>query len=220
MKMNATTWTIIGIVAIAGILIFSSRMSGSASAPKAADGAPLTLAAADHQRGAADGKIVLIEYLDLECEACGAFFPIVKQMEAEFGDRVTFVTRYFPLQGHKNGLTAALAVEAASKQGKFWEMHDLLFARQSEWGGKQVPTPQAFEAYATELGLDIEQFKKDAASSEVMARVKGDYNGGIDAGVRSTPSFFLNGYLIENPRSAEEFRAVLQAEIDKSAPAS
>jgi protein-disulfide isomerase len=134
-------------------------------------------------------------------------------METEFGDRVTFVTRYFPLSGHRNGLSSALAVEAAGRQGKFNEMHDLLYAKQKEWSEKQVATPQVFEAYAAELGLDMEKFKADVASEDVMARVMRDKNAGTALGIPGTPSFFLDGKKIENPQSVEEFRAALEAAI-------
>lgn len=160
--------------------------------------------------------MVLVEYLDFECEACGAYYPIVKQMEEEFGDRVTFVARYFPLPGHKNGLPAALAVEAASRQGKFWEMHNLMFDRQKDWGEKQVETPEVFEGFALELGLNMEQFKADVASEEVLARVMRDMEEGRQAGANSTPTFFLNGMKIQNPQSPEAFRALLQSQVDKA----
>lgn len=212
--MNSTLWGVIALLAVAGGLIFWSNSMKPSYAPVTGDAATLlAVAADDHTKGAAAGQAVLVEYLDFECPACASYVPIVAQMEQEFGDRVTFVTRYFPLSGHRNGLSSAVAVEAAGKQGKYAEMFDLLYARQKEWGGKQVVTPQVFEAYAAELGLNLDTFKADVASDEVMARVMRDKNAGEALGVAGTPSFFLNGKKIENPQSLEEFRAALDAAI-------
>lgn len=87
----------------------------------------------DHVRGSSSGRVVLIEYLDFECEACSAYSPLVKQLKDEFKDDLTVVTRYFPLAGHKNSMTAAISTEAAGRQGKFFEMQDKLFAEQKKW---------------------------------------------------------------------------------------
>ena len=87
----------------------------------------------DHIQWNPDGKVVLVEYLDFECEACAAYFPLVKQLKGEFGDDLTIVTRYFPLPGHKNSMTSAVTVEAASRQGKFLEMQNKLFGEQKQW---------------------------------------------------------------------------------------
>lgn len=208
--MSSTVLTVVGLVVIVGGLIWVS----SSMRPAPAVVAPV-VAADDHIKGATSSPVVLVEYLDFECEACGAYYPVVKQMEEEFGDRITFVVRYFPLPGHRNGLPAALAAEAAGRQGKFWEMHDLMFTRQAEWGEKQVATPEVFEGFAQELGLDMEKFRTDTASSEVRARVERDINEGRAAGAQSTPTFFLNGSKIQNPQSPEAFRALLQAALDK-----
>ena len=211
MKTTTTTWIIIALIAVSGGLLFVSTLFRSAPH---AGGEAAPLAADDYIRGATTSPVVLVEYLDFECGACGSYYPVIKQLEGEFGDRVTFVARYFPLQGHRNGLTAALAAEAAGRQGKFWEMHDLLFSRQKEWGNKAVQTPEVFEGYAAELGLNMEQYRADVASSEVRARVERDLTEGRAAGVNSTPSFYLNGQKIQNPASAEAFRQILQGAVD------
>lgn len=214
MKMNSTVWGGIALVLVAGGLIYwSSAMKPSYPTPTGDAATILAVAADDHTKGTTEGKVALVEYLDFECPACASYVPVVAQMQQEYGDRVTFVTRYFPLSGHRNGMASALAVEAAGKQGKYNEMFDLLYAKQKEWAGKQVATPQVFEAYATELGLNIDQFKADVASDEVMARVMRDRNAGDALGVAGTPTFFLNGAKIENPQSLEDFRATLDAAI-------
>jgi len=122
---------------------------------------------------------------------------------------VKFVVRYFPLPGHKNSMTAASAVEAAGKQGKYWEMHDVVFENQRDWGEKQIATPVIFEGYAKQLGLDLTKFQQDVISQEVKSRIERDKNTGTTLGIQGTPTFFLNGIKIENPRGYEEFKKIL-----------
>ena len=174
------------------------------------------VASDDYTTGNPDAPVTLIEYLDFECEACGAYFPLVKKLEQEFSNDLKVVRRYYPLPSHKNGLPAALAVEAAARQGKFNEMHDLLFAEQKNWGEKPTPTPAVFEGYAQKLGLDMEKFKEDVASQSVKDRVQRDIDSGTKLGNTGTPSFYLNGQKIQNPKSYEDFKTLIQAEILKA----
>ncbi len=205
-----------GIVIV--VLGFAFALSLLGTKPAAGVAIPLPpVTADDHVKGAENGRVTVVEYLDLECAACAAYYPLVKQMEEEFGDRVTFVVRYFPLQGHINGYPAALAAEAASRQGKFWEMHDLLFENQKEWGGKQSATPEVFETYAQKIGLNMEQFKTDFASESVKERVERNKTEARDLKLNGTPSFFLQGLQIASPPSPEAFRALIQAELDRTA---
>ena len=169
----------------------------------------------DYIKGNKDATVTLVEYLDFECEACGAYYPLVKQLSEEFKNDVRFVNRYFPLPGHKNGMPAALAVEAAARQGKYWEMHDLLFDNQKSWGEKQSPDPAIFEGYAKQVGLNMDQYKIDVKSKEVSDRVNRDKNSGTKIGVSGTPSFYLNGEKIPNPKSPEDFKTFIQAAILK-----
>ena len=163
----------------------------------------------DWTKGNASSTIILIEYLDFECEACGAYYPLVKRLSEEYKDDVLFVSRYFPLSGHKNGMASALAVEAAGKQGKYWEMHDILFEQQRNWGEQSSPNPVIFERYAEQLDLNIEQFKQDVNSKAVKDRVVKDRNFANQLGVNSTPTFFLNGEKIQNPRGYEAFKSLI-----------
>lgn len=170
----------------------------------------------DYIKGNKEATVTIIEYLDFECEACSAYYPLVKQLSEEFKTDVRFVNRYFPLPGHKNGMVAALAVEAASKQGKYWDMHNVLFDNQKLWGEKQSTDPKIFEDYAKQIGLNLEQFKKDVASKEVKERVERDRSSGQKLGVNGTPTFFLNGEKIPNPKSPEDFKSFIQAAILKT----
>ncbi len=208
-------WWGLGAVVIIGLL-FSGRFLNPAPTPATSDEAQsiLALAADDHVKGNPEAKVTLVEYLDFECEACGAYYPLIKQLGVEFPNDLKIVTRYFPLPGHKNSMTAAIAVEAASRQGKYWEMHDILFENQEKWGNKQMPTPEVFETYAEAIGLDIEKFKADVADPATAARVQRDFDASEKLGNDSTPSLFVNGEKIQNPRGYEEFKKLIQAEID------
>lgn len=165
------------------------------------------ITSADWVKGATSSPIVLIEYSDFQCPACGAYFPLVEKLVAEEGTKFALVSRHFPLMQHANAIPAAQAAEAAGKQGKFWEMHDLLFGNQAEWeGSKDVKT--VFIGYATRLGLDIAQFTADYDLPEIKDRIDADVRSGYKAGVDSTPTFFLNGKKI-NPQSYEEFKKLI-----------
>lgn len=211
--MKKVGWAILAIAVLGGIIWLS--VSGTKEKATTAN-TLLTVVSDDYVTGPADARATLIEYLDFECEACGAYFPLVKQLEDEIPDDLRVVRRYYPLPGHKNGLTAALAVEAAARQGKYNEMHDLLFQEQKNWGEKPAPTPAVFEGYAEKLGLDLVKFKADVASQSVKDRVQRDVDSGTKLGNTGTPSFFLNGEKINNPRSLEDFKTLIQAAILKA----
>ena len=131
----------------------------------------------------------------------------------EFGDRITFVYRHFPLTSiHQNAEFAARAAEAAGKQGEFWEMHDLLFEKQDEWA-KVVNVSPVFESYADLLGLDLEKFKLDWQSKEVKNLVKAERTHALKVGLQGTPTFFLNGKQIQNPTSLEAFRLIIKSAL-------
>jgi len=208
-KKYLTRGLVLGIIVLS-IVGVSKMMQQSAVPPSIVSTEVLQVQVDDWTKGTADSSVKLIEYLDFECEACGAYFPLVKRLSEEYGDRVTFVSRYFPLPSHKNSMTSALAVEAAGKQGKYWEMHDLLFAEQQNWGELAAPDPTIFERYAEQLGLNMERYKQDVGSQEVKDRVIRDRDAGNQLGVNSTPSFFLNGEKIQNPRGYEAFVTLLE----------
>lgn len=181
------------------------------SAPSAASSDILQVRSTDWTMGGGQtARVILIEYLDFECEACGAYAPVVKQLQGEFGDDLRLVARYFPLPGHKNSLQAALAAEAAGQQGKFWEMHDVLFETQKEWAERPAEDPGLFLPYARKIGLDVAKFERDRADPTVRARVERDRQESQELGNSGTPSFFVNGKRIDNPRSIDAFRALLE----------
>lgn len=211
-----TTRLIVAAVVIGGVI--GLIWWGSSATKKAEVTAKnlTVIVSDDYATGPENAPVTLIEYLDFECEACGAYFPLVKQLEQDFPSDLRVVRRYYPLPGHKNGLPAALAVEAAARQGKYNEMHDLLFTEQKNWGEKQMPTPAVFEGYVQKLGLDMAKFKQDVASQSVKDRVQRDVDSGTKLGNTGTPSFYLNGEKIPNPRNYEDFKTLIQAAILKA----
>ncbi len=158
---------------------------------------------------AADGRVTFVEFLDFECEACGAAFPYVEQLRAEYGDRVTFVMRYFPLPSHFNSTNAAVAAEAAARQSQLEAMYQKLFESQSEWGEKQDSQAPLFRTYAEELGLDMGQYDADIADPSTLERVKSDFDDGVALGVASTPTMYVNDVLVELT-SFEDIRTAVE----------
>jgi len=145
---------------------------------------------ADHRLGASHAPVTLVEYGDFECPNCKQAAPAVKLLLARFAGRVGFVWRHFPLEEvHPHALQAALAAEVAAGQGKFWPMHDLLFDNQ------QHLKPPHLRGYAQQLELDLRRYDADMADTVYLQRVREDIAGGTASGVRSTPSFFLNGVI-------------------------
>lgn len=140
-----------------------------------------------------DGAVTVVEFLDFECEACGAYYPVVEDLRATYEGRITYVVRYFPLPGHRNSLTSALAAEAAARQGKFDEMYQRLFETQGEWGEAQESRADVFRGYAADLGLDLDTYDADIADPAVEQRVRADFDAGRALGVGSTPTFFVDG---------------------------
>jgi protein-disulfide isomerase len=167
----------------------------------------------DNVEGNAKSKVVIVEYSDFECPACRSYYAVMKQLMVEFGGQVAFVYRNFPLtEIHINAEFAARAAQAAGKQGKFWEMHDLLFEKQDEWDNAANPET-FFESYAKLVGISVDQFRTDWASKEVINFVRAQRANAIKLGLQGTPSFFINGKQIQNPASVEDFRVIIKEAI-------
>ena len=161
-------------------------------------------------------SVTFVEFLDFECEACGAFYPVMEQLREQYASEITFVARYFPLPGHFNSERAARAVESAARQGEFEAMYQKMFDTQDSWGEQQKPHDDLFRGYAEELGHDMAQYDADYADPEVAARVQQDVDDGTALGVTGTPSFFLDGERFE-PSSFEQLTGALdQAVADAS----
>lgn len=150
---------------------------------------------ADRVFGNPDARVVVIEYADFQCPGCAGAYPQLNAIKEAYGDDIAFVYRHFPLTSiHPNALAAAAAAEAAGAQGKFWEMHDLLFQGQDAWESLSAETRGAqFESYAESLELDIDQFRTDITSEKVTNKIAYDRAVGGKAMVDSTPTVFVNG---------------------------
>jgi len=137
----------------------------------------------------------------------------LKEITKDYGDKIQLIYRHFPLSYHANSFLAAQAAEAAGKQDKFWEMHNLLFENQEVWANQSgADAEKTFTSYAQSLVLNIDQFKKDLSSVEVRAKIEKDYQSGVRSGVDATPTFFLNGKKLPLPRNYKEFEnAIIQA---------
>jgi protein-disulfide isomerase len=145
-----------------------------------------------------------VEYGDYECPACGAAYPVISALQEAMPERLRFVFRNFPLnQVHPNATGAALAAEAAGMQGRFWEMHDLLYEHQ------EALEPEDLLRYAEALGLDLAQFQEDWQAPTVQQRVQHDFLGGARSGVNGTPTFFINGVRHDGPHDFEALAAAL-----------
>lgn len=169
----------------------------------------------DNIKGPEDARITIVEYSDFECPACAAYYPIVEKLLETFPDDVRFVYRHLPLKSiHPNAERAAQAAEAAGKQDKFFEMHDLLFEKQGEWTESEDFDATLLE-YAKELELDESQFATDIDSAEVAERVDGDVKAAYTLNLQSTPSFFVNGSKIQNPDGFEAFKNLIEEELNK-----
>lgn len=149
----------------------------------------------DHIFGNPEHKVILIEYGDFQCPGCGGMYPVVKQLTEKYKDQLTFVFRNFPLTSiHPNARAAAAVAEAAGKQGKYWEMHDKLYEGQKSWENLSADKRGTFfEGYARELGLNIDTFMKDLASSSVTQKISFDQALAKKDNVTSTPTFYLDG---------------------------
>lgn len=168
------------------------------------------------QNGSKEDVITIVEYSDYQCPACAYYHPIVEKLKENFGDRIHFEMKYYPLNSHRFAALAARAAQAAKNQGKFLEMHDLLFENQQQWSSSMNPTP-IFVDFARELNLDVEQFKDELNAGETQKIVMEEKQEGRRAGVKATPTFFIEGDKIDPlPRSYAEFEQVVQRYLNES----
>lgn len=209
--MNKGFWAVIAIIAVifGGILVFQGD---EANAPS---GSNSSAKPSSHILGEGAKGVKLVEYGDFQCPACARYEPIIKAVIEKYKNDITFQFRNLPLsQIHQNAFAASRAAEAADMQGKFWEMHDLLYANQSAWEGASN-AKTIFEQYATQLGLNLEKFKQDSASSKVNDIINADM-AAFDKTkeVKSTPTFILEGKKI-TPDSLDSFSKLIDEAIAK-----
>jgi len=195
--MDKRFWAIIGIIVVVfGGILFLNNHKSSNSGSSSSNAQPT-----NHIKGNTSSKVTLLEYGDYQCPVCESYFPVVQQVQQKYNDTVKFQFRNLPLiQVHQNALAAARAAEAASLQGKFWEMHDMLYTNQNwnDWTQSNVPATY-FNTYAQQLNLNLTQFKKDFASSAVNATINADIEAFQKTGQQeATPTFFVNGKYVAN----------------------
>jgi protein-disulfide isomerase len=186
-----------------------SRVSADSSVSRTEWAAALALPVdpgRDHTQGPAGAPVTLIEYGDYECPYCGAAYPIVKEIQSRMGDRLQFVFRNFPIStSHPHAEQAAEAAEAAAAQGRFWEMHDVLYENQRRL------TDEDLRSYAAQVGLDVDAFDRDLAQHAYAARVHEDFMSGVRSGVNGTPTFYINGERYDDSYQPEILLAALEA---------
>jgi protein-disulfide isomerase len=159
----------------------------------------------DHIRGPKKAPITLVEYGDFECPFCGDAYPVVEAVRRRLAQQLRFVYRHFPLaSAHPRAEAAAEAAEAAGAQGRFWEMHDMLFEHQDALEDRDLL------AHAQAIGLDLTRFVAELAAGTHAARVREDFTSGVRSGVNGTPSFFINGLRYDGPRDVESMVVALE----------
>ncbi|MBI1957276.1 MAG: DsbA family protein [Candidatus Niyogibacteria bacterium] len=213
--MKNWMWAVVILGAsVLGFLVLIVMSSGSSparfdetSARRAGGGPALVFDAAEWLRGATTSTVTLAEYSDFQCPACGAWEPQLQEIVRDYGERIRFIYRHFPLPQHAQAELAAYASEAAGLQGKFWEMHDVIFERQRDWADNRNARDIFMDAART-LGLDMAKFANDLDSDTVRSEVDKDKKSGLAAQVNATPTFFVNSVKVE-PRSSAELRAFL-----------
>jgi protein-disulfide isomerase len=199
---------IIGIVAIVaivgGVLLFQSSKAENNKPKATANNAAPAIdkyktappgAQPPWAKGSANATVTIEEFADFQCPSCAQFDPTIREIKTIYGDRVRIIFRQYPLQMHPKAYDAARAAEAAGVQGKFWEMHDLLYDKQKDWSVMENHR-LTFADYAKSLGLDVEKFNNDLVGQVASSRVGLDKQRGDAINIRATPSVFINGRLL------------------------
>lgn len=211
--MNRTRLLLISVVVIAGLFGLATVFMPSPQQEPTASLPPERLVKPYSPRlGNPEAKVTVVEFLDPECESCAAFYPVVKGLVNDFKSEVQFVVRYMLFHGSSEA--AAMATEAAGKQGKYWDMQGQLFHRAQEWSHRETPPMEVFEKIAQELGLDLEKFREDMKDPQILANIRADYQEGPSLGVTGTPTIFVNGRLL-NELSYSALKARIEEELKK-----
>jgi protein-disulfide isomerase len=221
--MDKTKWIIFSVVVVAlfGALIWFNRSETSSftgDASKIIYDGPI----ADHFTGSEDQKVVLIEYGDYQCPACGRMYQTIKELEAKYPDKLTFIFRNRPLTAiHPNALAASTAAEAAGIQNKYFAMFDLLYGNQEAWSSADSGKRTAiFEGFASQLGLDLDKFRQDLSSPDINAKIKRDRTTAENYKANSTPTFILNNQKVADSAatSPEELTKLVDDAINAAYP--
>lgn len=214
--MSKQFWAVIIVVILALVGIFALTGKNSTNSGSSTANAQPT----SHIVGKGTKGVTLVEYGDYQCPYCGQYAPTVKAVQTKYGDAIRLQFRNFPLvNSHQNAFAAARAAEAAGLQDKFWEMHDAIYANQSQWSISKTPS-QIFDQYAIQLKLDMTKFKQDYASIKVNNLINADSAAGTKLNVQGTPAYYLDGKPIQVANTLEAFSKVIDAEIAQKNPTS
>lgn len=202
--LNIKMFVFLAFVAVAAAIVYSNF-----AAKEANEGVEVK----QYIKGNPDAAVVLTEYSDFQCPACGQFYPVVKELLETHGDDLALEYKHFPLISvHPFAVPAAKAAEAAGQQGKFFEMHDKLFENQQIWS--RAANPRAFfSQYAEEIGLDVELFNRHYRASILEEKIEGEFNEARELGLTGTPSFLLNGERLQF-ETFEEFTTAIEAAVN------
>ncbi len=207
---TTTQGQFLGSVGLIIVLLFAYYFYETSTNPEVTTPADITISTTDHVKGAKNGTVTLVEFADFQCPACSAWSSIVQQAMNDNKDTLKVVFRNFPLtQIHRNALPAAKAAEAAALQGKFWEMHDMLYQKQQEWSGA-LNVRDYFLTYATTLRLDTKKFVADMDSKAVEEKILAEMKEAVRLDVPGTPTFFVNGKKMENVTDLASFNKVIK----------
>jgi protein-disulfide isomerase len=204
------------LILVGGIFLVSKNSNSPASTPKPVNPA-LLIKADSHQTATASAEVkslpagrqvTIVEFGDYQCPACGAAYPATKEVLKNYGDKINFVFRNFPLPQHKNAQISAEAAEAANAQGKFWQMYDKLYETQKDWGESDKPLDK-FLVYAKDLGLDVNKFKADVTGNKYKSLIDNDTADGTALNVNATPTFYINGGVLQGVPTYNDFKSIL-----------
>ena len=210
MKNLSDKWVFVGIGVVSLIILLVGVFALSSDSEPVAVSREKLVKEGSQVLGDKDAKVVIVEFSDFQCPACKAAHPIVKRVTSEYGKKILFVYRHFPLiAAHQYALKAAEAAEAAGEQGKFWEYHDLLFANQENLKTENL------KKYAEELGLDMNKFNEALDSGKFKDKVTSDMDDGENLGVSSTPTFFINEQMHKGVLPYDQFKGLIDKELAK-----
>lgn len=203
---------ILALIIFAALAWFFNREKEEDKITEATPPAASLLREGNYTKGPQNAKVVVVEFFDPECEGCAAFHPILQKIIAEYPNDVQLVARYMLFHG--NSQYAALALEGAGQQGKFWEMYNFMLERQNEWSHQHEPVNHIFERFAKELGLNIEEFNKAYDNPAFRMALTKDMADGQQLGVKGTPTFFINGKMLMQ-LSYQDLKGAIERELGR-----
>ncbi|PYK41815.1 MAG: disulfide bond formation protein DsbA [Verrucomicrobia bacterium] len=208
---------IVAVVAIAtlgsGAMLYRAKLPHPLTIPEDKSVSREGDAESKHVRGNANAQVTLEEFGDFQCPPCGSISGFLDELVKEYDPHLRIVFRNLPLEMHQHAREAALAAEAAGLQGRFWEMHDVLYREQATWSKADNPR-ELFDSYAGMIGLDVDQFKKDMDGEKARARVDSDQERANSLGVQMTPTVFINDHQMSpNDKTPEGLRAAIDAAL-------